>query len=299
MQHIKLIIPGIFILLVNIVFAQDSLNVSQVEKAMSHGTHVGFTVDIPQAKLKDVVNAWKKYIKRGETKASVEFIENEYQINGTALSNISAQPMNVYTTIKEAEKAIRLTSFFTEDDSNYISTSLNAEKATATEKLMKDFARMQYRLAVENELNDETKNLEKLENEKEDLINDNEKSNKNISEYERKIDRAKAEIESNGSEQSKRRADVANQKEIVRSTTPKTETYDLEEKKLNSLEKELKKLEKQGENLHSDIDGWNSDIRSEKRSIEKTDDEIKEKKEAISKQKDHVKAVKEKMLNIR
>ncbi len=207
--------------------------------------------------------------------------------------------MNVYTTIKEAEKAIRLTSFFTEDDSNYISTSLNTEKASATEKLMKDFARMQYRLAVENELNDETKNLEKLENEKEDLINDNEKSNKNISEYERKIDRAKAEIESNGSEQSKRRADVANQKEIVRSTTPKTETYDLEEKKLNSLEKELKKLEKQGENLHSDIDGWNSDIRSEKRSIEKTDDEIKEKKEAISKQKDHVKAVKEKMLNIR
>ena len=148
-------------------------------------------------------------------------------------------------------------------------------------------------------MNEETKNREKLENEKEDLINDNEKSNKNISEYERKIDRAKAEIESNGSEQSKRRADVANQKEIVRSTTPKTETYDLEEKKLNSLEKELKKLEKQGENLHSDIDGWNSDIRSEKRNIEKTDDEIKEKKEAISKQKDHVKAVKEKMLNIR
>ncbi|MCX6275695.1 MAG: hypothetical protein NTV09_10870 [Bacteroidetes bacterium] len=299
MQHIKLIIPGIFILLVNLVFAQDSLNVSQVEKAMSHGTHIGFTIDIPQAKLKDVVNAWKKYIKRGETKASVESNEDEYQISGTALTNISAQPMNVYTTIKEAEKAIRITSFFTEDDSNFISTSLNAEKASATEKLMKDFARMQYRLAVENELNDETKNLEKLENEKEDLINDNEKSNKNISEYERKIDRAKAEIESNGSEQSKRRADVANQKEIVRSTTPKTETYDLEEKKLNSLEKELKKLEKQGENLHSDIDGWNSDIRSEKRKIEKTDDEIKEKKEAMSKQKDHVKDVKEKMLNIR
>ena len=162
MQYNKLLFTGIFILLVNIVFAQDSLNVSQVEKAMSHGTQSGFTVDIPQAKLKDVVNAWKKYIKRGETKASVENIENEYQINGTALTNISAQPMNVYTTIKEAENVIRITSFFTEDDSNYISISLNAEKAAATEKLMKDFARMQYRLAVENELNDETKNLENL-----------------------------------------------------------------------------------------------------------------------------------------
>jgi len=289
----------LFTFFLSTIYAQDSLRVAQAEKQMSHGIHNGFSVDIPQARLKDVVNGWKKYIRRGETKASVENNDDEYQITGTALTNISAQPMNVYAQIKEVEKAIRITAYLTEDDSNYISTAANTEKGEAASRMMRDFARMQYRLAVENELNNETDNLGKLESEKEDLIHDNEKADKNINEYERKIDRAKTDIEANGSEQSKRRADVANQKEVVRATTPKTETYDLEEKKLNSLEKELKKLEKEGENLHSDIDGWNSDIRQQKRNIEKNEDWIKEKKESISKQKDHLKDVKTKMENIR
>ncbi|MEO8088558.1 MAG: hypothetical protein ABI763_17200 [Bacteroidota bacterium] len=299
MKQLFILILVVTFLFLNPVLAQDSLHVSQAEKQMSRGIHNGFSVDIPQARLKDVVNAWKKYIKRGDNKASVENNEDEYQITGTALTNITPQPMNVYAQIKEVEKAIRLTAYFTPDDSNYISSVVNGDQVYATERLMKDFARMQYRLAVENELNKETENLKNMENEKEDLINDNEKANKNINEYERKIDRANSEIESNKTEQSKRSADVANQKEIVRATTPKTETFDLEDKKLSSLEKELKKLEKEGESLHKDIDNWNSDIREQKRNIDKNDDQIKEKKEAISKQKDHVKDVNAKMLNIR
>jgi len=299
MKYLFIIVLSAFMLLFTSTKAQDSLHVSQSEKLMSHGTHNGFSVDIPQARLKDVVNSWKKYIKRGETKASVESQDDEYQITGTFITNITALPLNVYAQIKETEKAIRVTAFFTPDDSIYISSSNDAEKAQSTEKLMKDFARMQYRLAVENELNAETKDLEKLEEEKKDLENANDKADKNIHEYERKIDRAKTEIESNGGEQSKRRAEVANQKEVVRATTPKTETYDLEDKKLSSLEKELKKLEKEGERLHSDIDEWNSDIRQEKRNIEKNDDQIKEKKNAISNQKDKVKEVKQKMDNIK
>ncbi len=288
MKHISSLLLGICLIVSNPISAQDSLHVTQSEKQMSLGIHNGFSVDIPQSKEKDVVNSWKKYIKR-DTKSSVESNDGEYRISGTAITNISTQPMNVYATITEVDKSIRLTAYFTEDDSNFISTAANAEKATATEKLVRDFARTQYRLAVEDELNEETKKLEKLESIKEDLINDNEKAEKNIKEYERKIDRARDAIKVNSEEQSKRSPEVANQKEIVRITTPKTETYDLEEKKLNSLEKELKKLVKEGESLHSDIDDWNSDIRKEKRDIEKTDDDIKEKKNAISKQKDHVK----------
>lgn len=281
------------------VQAQDSLHVTEAEKTMSLGNHNGYAVDIPQARQKDVVNAWKKYIRRGETKASVENNNDEYQIAQTYITNISPQPIHVYAQIKQVENAVRLTAFFTEDDSNFISSSSNAEKSMSAVMLMKDFARMQYRLAVEDELNDETKNLGKLESEKEDLINANEKAEKNISEYERKISRAKSDIEKSKAEQSKLSAEVANQKEIVRATTPKTETYDLEEKKLNTMEKDLKKLVKEDESLNNDIDGWNSDIRQEKRNIEKNDDWIREKKESISKQKDKVKSVKEKMENIR
>jgi chromosome segregation ATPase len=138
-----------------------------------------------------------------------------------------------------------------------------------------------------------------MEGVKEDLIKQNEKSDKNINSYERKIDRAKKDIEDNDMAQSKRREEIINQKEVLRSVTPKTETYETEDKKLNGLEKELRKLQKAGENLHKDIDGWNADIRREKRNIESTDDRIKGQKDAISKQKDHVQEVRSKMENIK
>ena len=299
MKHEILLILFIAFFTSNAIQAQDSLHVSRNDKQMSRGIQTGFSVDVPQAKLKDVVNAWKKYIKRGETKSSVEKNGDEFQISGTSIGNVSAKQMDVFATIKEVENAIRITAYFAEEDSIFISPVASAEKAEAVEKLMKDFARTQYRNAVEGELNDETTYLSKLESEKENLISDNEKSNKNINEYERKIDRTKGKIEANDAEQSKRRNEAGNQKEIVRTATPNSETYDLENKKLRSLEKELKNLEKAGENLHGDIDDWDSSIRKEKRNIEKTDDLIKEKKNAISRQKDHVKDVKEKLENIK
>jgi hypothetical protein len=278
--------------------AQDTLPVTQSPMLMSLGTHNGFTVIIPQARLKVVTNAWKKYIKRGETKASVEENDEEFQIKGTMLESISQHPINAYAQIRDMEKSIRLTAYFTEDDTNYISSLSSPEKAVAAEKLMKDFARIQYRLAVEYEVETETKKLSEMENQKEDLIKANEKSEKTIGENERLIEHAKVEIEANSAAQTRRRSDVDGQKEVVRITTKKTETYDIEEKKLHSLEKELRKLENDGESMHNDIDGWKSDNSQQQRNIEKNDELIKEKKEAIKLQKDHVKDVQEKLERI-
>jgi hypothetical protein len=144
----------------------------------------------------------------------------------------------------------------------------------------------------------ETKILSDLEKQQEELIKANERAENTIKENERKIEHANVEIEANTTAQGRRRSDVAGQKEIVRVTTPKTETYDLEEKKLKSLEKELKNLENDNEGMHSDINGWKKDNSQMERNIEKNKELIKEKKEAIEKQKEYVKEVQEKLKNI-
>jgi chromosome segregation ATPase len=274
---------------------QDTLSVTQSPMLMSKGTNPGFTVIIPQANLKDVVNAWKKYIKQGTTKPTITEVDGEYQVKGTTLVNISPEPINVYTQIKDMEKSLRLTAYFTEDDSTFISSELNPEKANAAEKYVKNFAQMIYRVAVENELEVETKKLSVLEEEKEDMIHANEKSEKTISENERKSDHAKTEIEANSAAQGRRKSEVEGQKEVVRVTTPKTETYDLEKKKLSTLEKELKKLENDNEGMHKDIENWNDDNSQLKRNIEKNENLIGEKKEAIEKQKSLVKEIQAKL----
>lgn len=275
--------------------AQDTLHVTEMEMLMSKGTHNGYTVIIPQATAKDIISTWKKYSKQGASKSSVEETDGEYMTKGTTLVNISPQPMTVYVQIKDMEKSVRLTAYFTEDDSNFISTELNPEKGKAAGNYVKNYAQSQYRLAVERQVQAETKILSNLEEEQEDLIKANEKSENTIKENERKIEHANVEIEANTTAQGRRRSDVAGQKEIVRVTTPKTETYDLEEKKLKSLEKELKKLENDNENMHSDINDWKKNNSQLERNIEKNKDLIKEKKETISKQKDVVKEIQAKL----
>ena len=133
----------LFCLIANIVVAQDTLYVTQGESLMSLGQYNGYSIEIPQAKVKDVAGSWKKYIKRGETKTSMENTDGEYRIRGTVLSNISLLPMNVYAQIKETEKGVRITAFFTEDDSIFISDAGSTEKSSSVQKLMKDFALMQ------------------------------------------------------------------------------------------------------------------------------------------------------------
>jgi hypothetical protein len=45
-------------------FGQKELKIIEQEKEMSIGTRNAYVVDIPQAKLKDVTNDFKKYIKK-------------------------------------------------------------------------------------------------------------------------------------------------------------------------------------------------------------------------------------------
>ena len=296
MKHSLLYITLLFCFIgIAPVPAQDSLKVTQAEMLMSKGTHNGYTVIVPQATAKDIISTWKKYIRQGESKSSVEELEGEYLAKGTTLVNISPEPMNVYVQIKDMEKSVRLTAYFTEDDSNFISSASDPKKGKAAENYVRNYATNQYRLAVEREVGAETKKLEDLEEQQENLIKANEKAENTIGENERKAEQAKVEINANAAAQERRRSEVAGQKEIVRVTTPKTETYDLEEKKLNNLEKELKKLVRDNESLHDDIDGWKSNNTQLKRNIDKNEELIKENKEAIAKQKEHVKEVQKKL----
>jgi chromosome segregation ATPase len=193
-----------------------------------------------------------------------------------------------------------LSAFFSENDSVFLSSQTAAEFSLSIKKWLHDFVVQQYKTAITHELDGEKKNLDKLNDNLDDLIKANEKSNKRINENNRKIDKAKDEISTNKSEQESRSDEIINQKKIVRalkgSTGPEKEK---EEDKLKDLEKEKRKLEKQNEKLHSEIEDLEADIRDYQRNIEKNDDAQKIKKEEISQQKEVVRNVEKKLGNVK
>ncbi|MCX6291901.1 MAG: hypothetical protein NT126_09080 [Bacteroidetes bacterium] len=280
-------------------FSQKEMTISEVPKSMSKGMQNGYVTEVPQAKLKEVASAWKKYI-RHETKNTIEELNNEIIIRGTLIKNVSANPLNVYSKLLETEQGVMISAFFTEDDSIFISSALSDEKSIAARKFIRDFVVQQYRIAVGHELDNERKKLSRLEDELESLVKSIEKSNRRINDNDRKIDKCKDAIATNRKEQEARAGEIASQKETVRSFAgSKGEEKDLAEKKLKDLEKEKKKLEKKSDNLHDDIEDYEADSRQQKRNIEKNEDAQKSKKTEISLQKETTKVVEKKLDNIK
>jgi len=289
----------VFIFSSSILFAQQEIKVEETTKPMSKGSQSGFVTEVPQAKLKDVTSGWKKYVKH-DTKNSITEDNGDLIMKETMISNISPKPLYVYARFLETDMAVRLTAFFSEDDSTFISAQSSEDKSIAIKKFLRDFVVQQYKNAVYHELDAEKKKLAKLEGELDDLIKANDKANKRISENDRKIDKAKDDIAANRAEHEARATEVANQKEVVRGLSGTSgDVKDLAEKKLKDLEKEKKKLEKKGENLHGDADDYKSDTKQEERTIDKNEDAQKMKKDEITAQKVVVKNVENKVNKIK
>ena len=158
------------------VFAQKKIEIEESPKLMSKGTYPSFAAEIPQAKLKDVDKAWRKYIATG-TKGKIVEAGDEINLAGAVNKNISATTFNIYSKLLETTEGVRVTAWLNYGDSVYISKEQNNDKDLAAQKYILDFANDQYREAVKVELKKEQEKIKALEGEMKDLIKEEEKSN--------------------------------------------------------------------------------------------------------------------------
>lgn len=280
------------------VFAQKKIEIDESSRLMSKGTYPSFAAEIPQAKLKDVDKAWRKYISAGSKSKIVE-AGDEINLVGAVNKNITTEVFNIYSKLLETTEGVKVTAWFSLNDSVYISKDQNNDKDLAVKKYMLDFALDQYREVVKDELKKEQDKTKDLEGEMKDLIKAEEKSNKKISEYERSIQRAHDDIATNNGDQKRQSDLIYTQKGVVEASKGNATVLKEAQKTLKDMENAKEKLEKQNEKLNKDIDSWNKEIREEQRKIEASKQDQKLKAEQIAKQKDTVQGVEEKLKNIK
>ena len=97
-QNMKLLFTLLFIAPFTAVLAQDKLEVSETQKSMSKGTQPGFTVKIPNGKLKVVTADWKKYL-RQDNKTKINETDGEYALIRTTVPTISPDTINIYSLL--------------------------------------------------------------------------------------------------------------------------------------------------------------------------------------------------------
>ena len=251
----------------SVSMAQEEIRVVVKTKTFTFGDAPAFTVEIPQAKFEDVEKAWEKLLKSG-TKAKAEKSNGEIFILGKVYEPISSDSMEIFGYVKEYDEVAVLSACFMLN-SNFISSESDEEIYYPTKKYIKDFAIEQYQNAVQDELDEENKELKKLKTELNRLVGSEEAYIKEINTWERDVLKKRDEITLNEMDQSDKVIQMQAQKELILTLANALgDEQETAEKTLKQMEKDFKKLQKEHSNLHNQIDNLEASVRANQKKIE-------------------------------
>jgi len=265
--------------------AQTAIKVKEVTLAMSKGTNNGFEVEIPQSSAKDVERDWKRRLNAG---SKVRLTENngEIAVRGWEDKEISQQTFNVYSIIASTESGVKITVWFTYNDTTFFTTKSGRVDATAASRFVHDFSAAEYFLAVKSAHQKAREKLEKLKDELEKNVRIEEKSALIVTENKRGITRAQEDLATNDNDQKEATANIAlQQAEVTKARAGNAEVYKAANKSLEEQQDGLKKLQVRSEDLHKKIDELNKENAAEERSIAAAKQAQTQTTDAIAKQK--------------
>ncbi|MFN8309757.1 MAG: hypothetical protein U0T73_14025 [Chitinophagales bacterium] len=209
-----------------LVFGQKEIKVDEVEKEMTLGTKTAFVTVIPQAKLKDVNDAWKKLLKK-DSKGKLEEAKGEVLMNGAVNRNISPIPFTVVSKTMETSDGIQLTAWLMDGDV-IISSASSPDKGAAAIKMIHDFAAGQYREAVKDEVEKEKSKQNAVQKVFDGYVKDQKSAEDNITKAKHQIEELQNKIKTEEENivkakdmQVKSKADLDAQINVVKTVTDK------------------------------------------------------------------------------
>lgn len=271
--------------------AQNTITIVEDTFAMSKGVQTGFKVEIPKAKLADVEQHWLKYISKG-SKGKATLTAGEHFQPAAINKNISPFPFNIYSNFLATTEAVRLTAWFTENDTVFISKQLNTDRDLAAIKYLNDFAATEYQLAVKAEVKTEQDKLKLLQKDLSALIKEQEKADKKISANNRAIQKSKGNIADHNTGIEDANNKISSQKEMVQMTASDPNAHKGAQKTLRDIENSKKKLQSQIETENKNIDALNSGIREQERVVASFKEKINLKTAEIEQQKQKIADIK-------
>ena len=279
-------------------FSQTSIKVKEAAATMSKGSNNGFEVEIPQSSAKEVERDWKRRLTAG-SKAKLTETNGEIAMRGWEDKEIAQQLFNVYSIIASTESGVKLTVWFTYNDTTFFNTKSGKPEATAASRFVRDFAAAEYFLAIKSAHQKAREKLDKLKDELEKNVRLEERSTQKIAENKRAVARAQEDLATNDNDQKEATAAItAQQADVAKARAGNAEVYKAAAKSLEEQQDAKKKLQSRSEDIHRKIDGWNKEIAAEDRSMATAKQGETQAADAISKQKLLIKDLEAKLKSI-
>lgn len=175
--------------------------VTESEMAMSLGTRPGFSIKVTNVEMKSAEKLWYDFVKDefGSRPKSVKGAD-ELMATEAKLKSISQEQFNLHSTMKVSGNDVILNVWFDLGSSFLNRTASPSGAETAKAKLI-DFHYFVQKENAVKQLEQEEDKLKDAEKALSRLVDDGESINKDIRDYEDRIEKSKREKEKNQSEQ--------------------------------------------------------------------------------------------------
>ena len=256
------------------------------------------SVTIPQTVQRQVQKDWIEYAGRG-SKGKSTVVNGDNIQYGAVNKNISPSQFDISCRLLGTNDGVRVTVWLTENNSLLVSREQNSDRTIALQKYVHDFAVVEYRQAVLNELKAEQAKQKIMENELTKQIKEDEKAGKRIEGDKASILHTKDAITTSNNDIQSVTAKIESQKVMVDNNAADPNASKGAKKTLRQLEDQKKDLQKLNDKRGKEIMSWSNDIRADERVI--ADDKEKEaaKRANIEKQKQTIQAVQAKLDEIK
>lgn len=224
------------------------------------------SVQMPQLTLQDAQQDWLTYIGYGSI-GQANAVNGESLQVGMINKMISQEPFNLSSRLVETIDGIRLTVWFTEPDMLRARQVQNVNSNQALQKFVFDFATLEYRRIVQDELRFSEERQQDLQTELSRLMSDEARFMKKTKENQASIKCAYETIVIYNASIQRLTDQIDFQKAIAKNTAPETMTGKGTPKTMSQMQDERRKLSIANQQMHSDIDLWNKEIKEEAKYI--------------------------------
>lgn len=194
------------------LFAMEAQSITETEQTMSYGSQNGFSVDIEGIDLDLTEKVFKNYIKDyGKVKKNKK--AKEYYAEAIKIPLINgSEDLAFYIKFDERVNMTSATIWADLGD-GFVNSNDNPKEAAGLETFLGDFYVQARRAAIEEEMEEQEKEMKNLSKDLEKLEKKNQNFHDDIADAKKKIEEAEANIEQNLKDQDDQRVLIAKQKE--------------------------------------------------------------------------------------
>ncbi len=217
-------IPSVFFAQITTKGVESKSLISESERSMSQGNKNSLTVSLPKTNAKFAEKIWKDFAKQYKGDYKRDKKNDEYFLDNAMIAGIGGgNTVDMYMKFSESNDVTTAT-LWIDLGGAYVNSKDFADKYSEAEKLMFNYAITVTREQTKEQLDEQQKNLKKLESEQKSLEKKNTNLHSDIEDYKKRILKAEADIQTNLKQQDDNKAKIETQKKLVEEVQKKLST---------------------------------------------------------------------------